>query len=432
MEAGLEPIAESREALLDLSAAIRRRRVTALIGAGVSANAGYPSWKDLLTRLHSRLPKPAAVRSTHGPAISVKDFHRLERMKDLLWRAEEYRRILGGDLANELKKIFGPRRLPPTAAVRKLVKLPFRHVLTTNYDPAIERALKQKGSSWTVIDWGDESPASQLEVERFVRSLADHRVESRLVYLHGRYSNPDRIVLTDSDYFNRYGINDQAQRKLFSLFLTQSVLFVGFSLTDPELDWILRSVRATFRQAEPWHFAILPLDQEDNVEAMTSYFRGRYGIRPIFYPYTQKHEGLGGILDILLKDTLPRSRRARTARAVKPDADDPNRGQFGGVASRSGWRLSAVVEPTEDHDWFHIALTVRAPKRRIASRTVVFHLHPTFARAKQSVRLAGREATLERYCYGAFTVGVEAEKGQVKLELDLAEIAAAPALFKAR
>jgi hypothetical protein len=41
-------------------------------------------------------------------------------------------------------------------------------------------------------------------------------------------------------------------------------------------------------------------------------------------------------------------------------------------------------------------------------------------------------ATLEIAAYGAFTVGVEANHGKTRLEIDLAELESAPRLFRSR
>lgn len=114
----------------------------------------------------------------------------------------------------------------------------------------------------------------------------------------------------------------------------------------------------------------------------------------------------------------------------KAPADDPQKHQWGGLASRAGRTMSAAVKKI-DEDWFRIKLEVRtdrgAPK---LTGPVKFHLHDTFAEPVQTVTAKNGVARLTLYAYGAFTVGASADRGRTRLELDLAEVRGAPKAFR--
>lgn len=116
------------------------------------------------------------------------------------------------------------------------------------------------------------------------------------------------------------------------------------------------------------------------------------------------------------------------------DLDDPNKGEFGGLSSRNDRVVSAVVEPVAPHQYlYRITLTVASANRRNALvGTVDFHLHPTFRETVVTQEVKNGLATLVLIAYGAFTVGVVADRGETRLELDLAELAGAPMEFRLR
>lgn len=64
---------------------------------------------------------------------------------------------------------------------------------------------------------------------------------------------------------------------------------------------------------------------------------------------------------------------------------------------------------------------------------VTFYLHPTLAEPVYVVRATDGRTTLEDcHAYGAFTVGISADRGKTKLELDIATDEKLPAWFRRR
>jgi hypothetical protein len=61
---------------------------------------------------------------------------------------------------------------------------------------------------------------------------------------------------------------------------------------------------------------------------------------------------------------------------------------------------------------------------------VYFHLHQTFPETKRKARQDKEGHFLKVEAYGAFTVGVECDKGKTRLELDLSQNPAFPEAFR--
>ena len=112
-------------------------------------------------------------------------------------------------------------------------------------------------------------------------------------------------------------------------------------------------------------------------------------------------------------------------------ADDPQKGRWGGLAECNGRKLSAVIKETPGEGfWYDVRLSVQTvdPNRKLQGM-VIFHLHDTFTPEERVVPVRNGEAVLDFYAWGAFTVGVEADEGRTRLELDLASVPGVPKGF---
>ncbi len=154
-------------------------------------------------------------------------------------------------------------------------------------------------------------------------------------------------------------------------------------------------------------------------EAIPPFLRQLQVIRAYDYSNTQQ-------LAAAIKQALSGSGPSASA------PDDPHKGKWGGRAEANERRLSATVSPhPESPDLFHVRLEVQAtsPDKPLRG-TVCFHLHPTFKHAMREVPVRKGVATLKLIGWGAFTVGVEADDGATRLELDLSTVEGAPAEFR--
>ena len=413
-----------------LAKVIATERPIALVGAGLSVPAGLPTWSKLLQEMHRQLPSEA--RSKFGTA--------LREEADLLWRAQEYKDLIKDEaFLSFLQKRFGRQPVVnsknPAVA---LVKLPFRHFMTTNYDDVLMSAHRiARLPTPHFLNWSSED-----DIRTFIFSLRGNSRSRFLLHLHGHHSDPKSIVLTDNDYTERYVRTNSTTRRLFAIFTTERVVFVGFSLNDPDLTALLREVNAVLRSNEPRHFAIMGLERPISEGIERSRLRKRFGVEPVFYDNRDgKHRGLTEILSYLSKsipgflnqpDSVLKQaeRRAETMETKEFDPEDPQKGKWGGKRTVNGREVSATVREL-DPGWFEATIKVRSTRaNKPLDGTVFFHLHPTIMPPVRSAPVRNGIAVMKVESYGAYTLGVEADDGRTHLELDLATLTDAPMQFR--
>ena len=197
-------------------------------------------------------------------------------------------------LLQRLVKLFHLSPGDPTRVHEVLVELPFRGILTTNYDRLLERALGPSEEDRAV----DVQTAAPLILSQAVRGIADSGKSEKVIHLHGTGADPREMVLTSSDYERAYGLAEtppgtrrqsrrpHARTLLSALLTTRRLVFVGFGLRDPILMRILGDVTADcWEWDSPVHYAIMPIDEtnasDQRASAVTR--RTKYGIDTLFY-----------------------------------------------------------------------------------------------------------------------------------------------------
>ncbi|HEX2780835.1 MAG TPA: SIR2 family protein, partial [Gemmatimonadaceae bacterium] len=286
-----------RTAFERLAGCVAAGNALALVGAGFSARAGYPQWNELLQRMTDMVEEHAKSVAPQGAATVRALPETLAKYDDVLWRAEELRDRLHDDRYFALIESVFEVAPEQDDCIDMLVRLPFRHIITTNYDRSLELAYeKMRKEKIEAVNWADEQ-----EVLRMMFSLVQHDASPRLVYLHGRADECRTIVLTDQDYSRQYVRSDATVRKLFALFAMHRIVFFGFSLTDPDLLAILRQVAGALGYGEPRHFAFVPIDKGKDREVDRKRLARKFGISAIFYDRANRHERLKELMRVLVE-----------------------------------------------------------------------------------------------------------------------------------
>lgn len=237
-----------------LKDAYKERRCALLVGAGASKGAGLPLWGEFLSDL---------VSTAEGDALIDKcraDMYRglLARPEKFLMVAAAIKSQLGPLFDETVERIFIMSGAKPTAlhhGIVKLDKLPF--VLTINYDSLIEDAYLAAGR--------------KIAASSFVNAGDVHRRLSKreffLLKAHGDANRVgDGIVLTEVDYRGLLYTNPGYRSLLAAMFTLHSMVFVGASMADPEINLMLGYIADAFSSTSgPVHYALIA--QEDITEA---------------------------------------------------------------------------------------------------------------------------------------------------------------------
>ncbi|MYC76472.1 hypothetical protein F4X10_11975 [Candidatus Poribacteria bacterium] len=281
-----------------------------MVGSGSSARVGYVTWNGLLEELED-----LANRCGAGLDQTRKS-DKLAYAKDI----KSHIQNKTGDLSRYyalLQNLFSPKDPPFEDFHKKLVSLPFRGILTTNYDTVLEAALgniepRFAYDNWLVID---ENSAGQ--VNEFLMAMNnDTRMTRRIAHLHGRFNIPGSIILSIEDYHRAYGLRiaanhvpDHVQKDfewtlyrklLWAVLATRRVVFIGFSMNDPYFNEMLETVSADlWRWDKSIHFAIMSISSTnaENSKTRADGLRREYGVDTVFYKDSDNlHQGLIDII----------------------------------------------------------------------------------------------------------------------------------------
>jgi hypothetical protein len=240
------------------------------IGSGVSASctnkAGEspPTWEGLLTRLCALI----------GDADDRKVGEEMIKSRDFLAAADHVRHSLiqESNLAGYQKTIRiaveGPAadKFEPSSLFDALLNLDPRVVFTTNYDKLFETASKNGFRAHPVTS-PDLTDDLRLGEPVFVK-------------LHGSTDAVNHIILTRLDYARVARTGRDVFDALKALSLTSTILFVGYSLDDPDIQLVLQAVGRPGMSPEA-HFM---LAAEPKSGSRIPVFKESYGVSVLAYP----------------------------------------------------------------------------------------------------------------------------------------------------
>ncbi|MAS38117.1 MAG: SIR2 family protein [Anaerolineaceae bacterium] len=195
------------------------------IGAGVGFNLLTPNGE------YAPVARDLAVDMAEKFNISIdeSDLSKVSTIVELRHGRKELEVYLRQQLAD----------LEPDEAFRWLFSRRWRAIFTTNYDNAIQRA-------YTLVSEPPQIPITISLTSDLVQ--VDSRFEVPIYHLHGTlFGNAQpQIVITDDDYA-RFR---EPRRMLFNLlkneFATSTILYIGYSNSDPNWNMVLAEMRDEF------------------------------------------------------------------------------------------------------------------------------------------------------------------------------------------
>jgi len=215
---------EDQGALDELANSVRQRKTILFAGAGLSMGVGLPSWSQLVDRL---------------AADAGLDEHQKER--STYQTLAEYYRVKHGDFRSLIDWMKHTWTVSREQVVRSdihrlVVEFDFPLIYTTNYDTNIEMAFEAFGRPYTKI-------CSARDVARAPSGVA------QIVKFHGDFEDADSIVIGESDYFGRLTFDAPLDIKLRADALGHSLLFIGYSMSDVNIRYLLHRLRQTWDDA---------------------------------------------------------------------------------------------------------------------------------------------------------------------------------------
>lgn len=197
-------------------------------GAGLSIPAGFVNWTELMQEIAQDLGLDI---NYERDLVSIAQFHVNENRN----RTKINRKILE-EFTEDAKE---------TENHKIIARLPISSIWTTNYDELLEKSFIKENK---IVD--AKYTVSQLLTTKPKRDVVIYK-------MHGDVNHPNSAIITKEQYEQYHQTHEPFINALSGELTTKTFLFVGFSFTDPNLDYVLSRLNYRFREEQRQHYCFV-------------------------------------------------------------------------------------------------------------------------------------------------------------------------------
>jgi len=297
-----------RTELIDL---INSGEAWAFVGAGISVDAGGPTWQNLVTQTVDLLGSPTAEELAKDQRFQRSEsnynyetsFSIIEQLVGRASLEAAVRDALSGELT--------PGKLAST-----LTDWPFAGYITTNYDSTLEGSLANQGQAgWVPIGNANKEP----------QKLSGN--PSKVVWhVHGSLGmdgSQSQLILTERDYDDLYLEESATNTHLKAFLLQRRIIFFGYGFQDFELNRLLKLASRYCSPARP-AYAFLSGLAGTNYDHERHDLLEKYNVDVIPYSVSnESHRQLQELFDVynafVLRRSLHFGKPTRTVPSYDPE-----------------------------------------------------------------------------------------------------------------
>ncbi|NPD29675.1 SIR2 family NAD-dependent protein deacylase [Corallococcus exiguus] len=220
---------------------VARRRAIAFLGAGVSKNSTGkglrrpPNWSEFLE---------TALKKCPGPTAHIK---KLIKDQDYLTACEIIKQRLDEDFNSIISQEFVDPHYTHAQIHRDIFKLDLRLVATQNFDRIYDNFAQSESKGTThVKSYSDE------DISIIARGKTHH-----IIKVHGSVEQPAKMIFTRKEYTEARYKHGPFYALMDALALTQTFLFLGCSISDPDIRLMLERHTHMHPYARP-HYIVMP------------------------------------------------------------------------------------------------------------------------------------------------------------------------------
>lgn len=206
---------EVNDTLKDIDRWRKNNKLSVFVGSGVSVLSGLPKWSDLIKLMLKEMPD----LKYNENKLSSDDYLKIAQMYFNTFGEEKYK--------EKVKESF-KEDCTPNKIHDMIYALHPNHILTTNYDNLLEQEAVKVGRNFSVINADN--------------AVSGAPSSSYIIKVHGDFSSSN-FVLKEQDYLDyeqNYKLIDKLVKTIFS---TNLVIFIGYSLQDYNIKLILNWVK---------------------------------------------------------------------------------------------------------------------------------------------------------------------------------------------
>jgi WD40 repeat protein len=266
------------------------------LSAGVHRSNGepLPTWDGLLQEL---------LEFTQIPETYARDITQLIQTKRYRVAADIIKsHTVESKYYHALQSIFFDPDLKPNQNHQLITSLPFRAMLTTNYDTLLEDSFSQE--HYPVV-------YTQQDLASCDYLLRHDNQDFFLIKMHGDIKKPSTIILGDQDYRELIYQNQAYRQFIQNLLLQYTLFFVGFGLSDDDIRVFFEYLKTIFPAnhnmstsdtSTKYHYALLTKNQVSQAEQ--SWYKDNWCLIILEYDYDTTHSYLTSSLEELNRQVI--------------------------------------------------------------------------------------------------------------------------------
>lgn len=199
----------------ELIEALKMNKIILFVGAGVSAGIGLPTWGELINRMAREVEFDPEKFQSYGDFLELAEYYEIK--KGSIGPLRSWMDVSFHDPAIDITK----------SRIHEIIaKFNFHIIYTTNYDRWLEKAFEAHGVKFVKV-------TNIYDLTKLKSGV------TQIIKFHGDFDDDSSIVLTESSYFNRLDFEGPLDMKLRSDVLGKSILFIGYSLKDIDMRYLL-------------------------------------------------------------------------------------------------------------------------------------------------------------------------------------------------
>lgn len=207
--------------------ALQENRLVPFIGSGFSKEFNFPDWKELAEPIAKELDFPLEDNTDYSVVFQY--------YKDKCKNRNKLNNIIADkfyDFPSDKENHI------------LLAELPVSEIWTTNYDKTIENYFTKN--------------KRKISVKKSVADLSITltNIDCTLYKMHGDLCNPNDCVITKDDYERYFDTHEPFVNILKHTLIEKTVLFIGYSLNDPDFQSVLSGIRKYYANNFSTHYWI--------------------------------------------------------------------------------------------------------------------------------------------------------------------------------
>lgn len=228
----------------DLVEDLARGQSAFFVGAGLSfgavgrdASKHFLGWPEFLSKCNAQV-SDERVQAFVTELVSTQEYP---------LAAEVLKEVLGTDWRNSIENCYNPKNCSASAAQQEIINSNAKLIVTTNFDRLLENYAAGRLNN-------DIQSVLTLKDENLMYNIRSS--DRNIIKLHGCVTRPETMVFTKKEYDAAAFCNEKYFRCVENMLLNYTVLFIGFSMRDPILNFIIDSVKARHSPLRPHYIFV--------------------------------------------------------------------------------------------------------------------------------------------------------------------------------